>query len=156
MKSYHFGILSLLFVASTTIATPVKYVCEEMFFTTGVKAETWTVILDVTLSPKTFKYISFDGGKKKITGFKNNQTAVDFFNNSHRRRSDDAPVIAAFQKEIGDDFATIQVYGVTTGVKAADVIQIFWPEWEPYFCYRKGSNKDKVMSKMRDDFNSNV
>lgn len=55
-----------------------------------------------------------------------------------------------------DDFATIQVYGVTSGVKAADVIHIIWPEWDPYFCYRKRINKDKVMTEIRNDFNSTL
>ncbi|CAJ1785519.1 hypothetical protein FNBNMHLP_00479 [Aeromonas jandaei] len=151
---------TLLFVAifttSATMASPVEYVCEETIFTNGVKAETWPVILDVTLSPKTFSYISFDGGRKKITGFKNNPMAVNFFNKTITDKNS-APAIASFQKEIGNyDFATIKVYGVTGGVKAGDVIQIFWPDWEPYYCYRKGSDKDKVMEKIRNDFNSRL
>lgn len=148
--------LATLFATSTAIATPVEYNCEEKWFTNGVKAESWNVILDITLSPKKLRYISFDGGEKKITGFKNNRMAVAFFNDVMSHRKDDAPAIAAFQKDIGDDFATIQIYGTTYGVKAGDVIEIFWPEWEPYFCYRKGSAKDKLMKKMRDEFNLNL
>lgn len=147
---------AILFITSTAEAGPIEYVCEDKFFTNGVKAESWKVILDVTLSPKVFHYISFDGGRKKLTGFKNNPMAVNFFNRSMNNQKDAAQVIAAFQKEIDDDFATVHVYGATGGVRAGDVIEVFWPEWEPYFCYRKGSEKDKVMEKLRNDFNAHL
>lgn len=156
MKLNNVLLITTLFMTSAAIASPVEYVCEETVFSKGVKAETWPVILDVTLSPKVFNYISFDSGRKKITGFKNNPMAVNFFNKTITNKNS-ALAIAAFQKEIGNyDFATIQVYGVTGGVKAGDVIQIFWPDWEPYYCYRKGSDKDKAMEKLRNGYNSKL
>jgi hypothetical protein len=155
MKFNHALLITAIFMTSAAMASPVEYVCEETIFTNGVKAETWHVILDVTLSPKVFNYISFDRGNKKLAGFKNNPMAINFFNKTITNKNS-APVIASFQKDMGEDFATIQVFGVTGGVKAGDVIQIFWPDWEPYYCYRKGSDKDKVMEKMRNEFNSRL
>ncbi len=111
--------------------------------------------MDADIYRGTFKRFTSKGAT--LTGMKANQVAADSFNFSPLRRQDDAPALVVYEKELGDwNYISVHVYDKAGVSAAGDVIQVFPPPMGQgsYFCYKKGSPKDKFMSQLRESHNS--
>lgn len=156
MKFLPFAVATLVGVAGIAHAAPVSYTCEESGITEGLETE-WTAVLDVDYQTGAFR--QFTVKNKTYTGFTMNTQAVNAWNSMIRE--DDAPALAFYEKDYNprkiNGTYQIGLFGVTQGVKAGDVIKIMPPFDEPaYFCYKKGSLKDKIMTELRRSHNARV
>lgn len=156
MKFLPFTLATLIGVAGIAHSAPVSYTCEESAITEGLETE-WTAVLDVDYQTGAFRQLTVKN--KTYTGFTMNTQAVNVWNSMTRKG--DAPALAIYEKDYDprkpNGTYQIGLFGAAEGVKAGDVIEIMPPFDEPaYYCYKKGSLKDKIMTGLRRSHNARV
>lgn len=155
----HKKLIFLTLLTNYAMAETINYTCENLLFSRDSIEPEWSASLNIDFKTGTFHW--FKVNNDNHTGLTYQRELIPIYNSLYKSRPEDASIIAVYSKGMGtQEFQTsylVAVFGKTGGVKAGDVILVSPPKnKDNYYCYRKGSQKDKVMTKFRREHNSRI